>query len=198
VSTVTDAELWRRTRSGDADAFASLFDRYAHGVYRYCFRRTANWAFAEDITSIVFLESWRRRREVALDEGKVLPWLLGVATNVIRNQRRSLRRYESALSRLPPHQPEPDFADELSTRLADEDRMRKLLDRLDDLTEAETEAFALCAWEGFSSTEAGEVLGVPARTIRTRLRRARAKLRDLALDGDSERNLCKTGGTVLP
>lgn len=97
-----DGELWARAQAGDAGAFGVLFDRHANSVYRYCFRRSADWAIAEDLTSVVFFEAWRRCADVELGEGRLLPWLLGVATNVIRNQRRSLRRYRAALERLPP------------------------------------------------------------------------------------------------
>lgn len=197
MSSKSDAELWSRARDGDVGAFTNLFDRYGNAVYGYCFRRTANWALAEDLTSIVFLEAWRRRREVSLAEEKVLPWLFGVATNVIRNQRRSLRRYESTLSRLPPSESQPDFTDGLADRLADEQRMRELLARLSRLSEPEQEAFVLCAWQGFSSVEAGELLGISPQTIRTRLRRARAELRDLAEDSGSDDDLSQAEGTVL-
>jgi DNA-directed RNA polymerase specialized sigma24 family protein len=44
---------------------------------------------AEDLTSVVFLEAWRRRAEVELERDLALPWLLGVAMNVLRNRRRS-------------------------------------------------------------------------------------------------------------
>ena len=75
--------------------FGLLFERHARAIYN-CFRRTADWAVAEDLTSIVFLEAWRRRERELLPE-KVLPWLYGIATNVIRNRRRSLRRHAAAL-----------------------------------------------------------------------------------------------------
>jgi DNA-directed RNA polymerase specialized sigma24 family protein len=76
--------LWARSRLGDTDAFGLLFERHARAIYNYCFRRTGDWAVAEDLLSVVFLEAWRRRNK-DLPEGKVLPWLFGIATNVVRN-----------------------------------------------------------------------------------------------------------------
>ena len=58
-----DRELWRRAVAGDAEAFGQLFDLHAKAVYNFCFRRLADWAMAEDMTSAVFLEAWRRRRQ---------------------------------------------------------------------------------------------------------------------------------------
>ena len=54
-----DFELWRRSREGDAEAFACLFRRHARQIYNYCFRRIGDWTVAEDVVSIVFLEAWR-------------------------------------------------------------------------------------------------------------------------------------------
>ncbi|NUW36509.1 hypothetical protein HTZ77_34650 [Nonomuraea sp. SMC257] len=77
----TDAELWRRAVDGDTEAFGVIFDRHARAVYNHCFRRTADWSEAEDITSVVFLEAWRRHGELSPERDSALPWLLGVANN---------------------------------------------------------------------------------------------------------------------
>jgi RNA polymerase sigma-70 factor (ECF subfamily) len=102
VETPTDNALWERAAAGEPDAFGALYERHARAIYNYLFRRCADWALAEDLTSVVFLEAFRRRSEVEMRQGKVLPWLYGVATNVLRNQRRSLRRHAAALKRLSP------------------------------------------------------------------------------------------------
>jgi DNA-directed RNA polymerase specialized sigma24 family protein len=64
----------------------TLFERHAHGVYNHCFRRTASWADAEEITSAVFAEAWRRRHEVRPVHESARPWLLGVANNLPRSR----------------------------------------------------------------------------------------------------------------
>jgi DNA-directed RNA polymerase specialized sigma24 family protein len=73
---------------------------HARVIYNYCFRRIGNWATAEDLLSVVFLEAWRRR-DKELPPDKVLPWLFGIATNVVLNRQRSERRYLGALARMP-------------------------------------------------------------------------------------------------
>ena len=60
----TDTELLARAECGEADAFGVLFERHGPAVLQFCFRRTADAALAEDLTSIVFLEAWRKRGEV--------------------------------------------------------------------------------------------------------------------------------------
>src|SRR5690348_9920897 len=89
MAEVTDAFLWELAAGGDTSAFGRLYERHARTVYNYCFRRTGDWAAAEDLTAIVFLEAWRRRNQVQLQRQDAIPWFLGVATNVLRNARRS-------------------------------------------------------------------------------------------------------------
>jgi len=181
----TDAELWA---CGDAAAFGVLFERHARAVYNHCFRGTADWALAEDLTSLVFLEAWRRRDAVRLANESALPWLLGVATNVLRNGWRSRRRRAAALARLRPVD-EPDFSDDVEGRLDDERAMRDVLAVLAELPRREREVLALCVWAELGYEETAIALGIPIGTVRSRLARARARLRELTADSGHE-----TGG----
>jgi RNA polymerase sigma factor (sigma-70 family) len=171
-----DDELWSAVSRGDAEAYGVLFERHGRSVYNYCFRRTGDWARAEDLTSVVFLECWRRR-EVSLEQDKVLPWLLGIATNVCRNQQRSLARHRAALRRLPPAESTSEFADDLLERLEDKRRMREVLSVVSRLPRREQDALALCIWAGLSYEEAAAALRIPVGTVRSRLARARRRLR---------------------
>src|SRR5438093_11991323 len=155
----SDGELWRRAADGEPEAFGILFERHARAVYNYLFRRTADWSLAEDLTSVVFLEAWRRRREVRLERGLALPWLFGVATNVLRNRRRSQWRYRAALERIPPEHGE-DFADDANARLDDERRMRCALRSLSKLPKREQDVIALCGWADLSYEEAAIALDI--------------------------------------
>ncbi|MGB3412867.1 MAG: sigma factor [Microthrixaceae bacterium] len=95
-----DAELWERIRGGDAAAFVHLFERHGARIHGYALRRTAEPQTAEDVVAIVFLEAWRQRNRVELHQPSALPWLYGVAANVLGHERRSRRRYRGALDRL--------------------------------------------------------------------------------------------------
>lgn len=179
-----EASLWTRVRAGDAQAFGCLFERHGSAVYAYCFRRTADADRAADLTSVTFLEAWRRRN-VAVDGGKVLPWLFGVATNVLRNDRRALRRYRAALGRLHTAKVEQDFTDDLTHRLDANARMREALRVLKRLSKGERDVFVLVEWQGLSPEDAADGLGISAAAARTRLSRARRRLAHLA-SRDSE------------
>jgi RNA polymerase sigma factor (sigma-70 family) len=178
---VDDSALWARSRAGDSRAFGVLFERHAKTIYNFCFRRVGDWSVAEDLLSVVFLEAWRRRGK-ELPAGKVLPWLYGIATNVVRNGRRSQRRYRVALSRVPPERPDPDFQAAVDERLDDAARMRELLPLLATLPRRELDVLALCAWSDLSYEEAALALGIPVGTVRSRLSRARARLRELGIE----------------
>lgn len=175
---LSDADLWARSRAGDRDAFGLLFERYAKLIYNYCFRRIGNRAIAQDLLSMVFLEAWRRR-DKELPADKVLPWLYGIATNIVRHQHRSQRGYAAALSRLPTAQAEPDFAGSTDERLDYERQAQEALRRLGALPSAEQDVFVLCVGMELSYEDASVALGVPVGTVRSRLSRARARLLEL-------------------
>jgi RNA polymerase sigma factor (sigma-70 family) len=174
----TDRALWDQVRNGSDDAFGELFDRYAGRIFAYCFQRTADRAVAEDLTSIVFLEAWRRRRDATFTDDLVRAWLFAIATNVLRNQHRSQRRYRSAMARLPRGAVQPDFAEESDSRLTAEQAMREIMDVVDTIPKIERDCLALCTWQGLSSREAAVALGVAPETVRSRLHRAHKRLRD--------------------
>lgn len=174
----SDAELWARSRAGHSEAFGLLFERHAKLIFNYCFRRTGNREAARDMLQVVFLEAWRRRdKELAPD--KVLPWLYGIATNVLRNQRRSERRFAAALSRMPRGDASPDFADGAAERVDYERQAQAGLLRLESLPKGEQDVFALCVGMELTYEEAAFALDIAIGTVRSRLSSARARLGEL-------------------
>lgn len=172
-------------QAGDPDAFRELFDEHVRSVYNHAFRLTGNWSTAEDVVSLTFLEAWRLRDrvDVSVDAGSLRPWLLGIATNVARNVRRAARRHDGALARLPNEEVAPDFAEQVSARIDDRDRLALVRTALAALNKREREVLALCVWSGLDYAEAAEALGVPVGTVRSRLSRARKKLEKLVAAG---------------
>ena len=171
-----------RVRAGDADAFGTLFDEHARAIHRYACRLTGDQTGAEDVVAQTFLEAWRLRRKVRPEGGSLEPWLYGIATNVLRNARRSARRYRAALSRIPDPEPTSDHADALARRAGEQEEVAAARAAVRALRPAEREVVALCVWSGLSYAEAAEALGVPVGTIRSRLSRAKSRLQGLARD----------------
>jgi RNA polymerase sigma-70 factor (ECF subfamily) len=184
----SDQDLWSQAANEFAgEAFGELFERHADRVYAHCFSRTGSWSMAEDLTSVVFLEAWRRRSEVRFSGDSALPWLLGVANNATRNAQRSLRRHNLLLAKLPPPGEEADIAAAAAAKVDQERLAQHLLCAMGGLRQAEQEVLALCDWAGLSYAEAAVAMGVPEGTVRSRLFRARQRLRDLA---DDSRTRC--------
>ncbi|MET9036604.1 RNA polymerase sigma factor [Streptomyces mirabilis] len=181
-----ETSLRARVRAGDPDAFRQLFDEHAAVVHRHAVRMTGNWVMADDIVSLTFLEAWRLRERVFPRDDSLRPWLLGIATNAARNTARAARRHQAALTRVPPPDPVPDFADEVTQRLADTEELAAAQKALSKMRRGEREVFTLCVWEGLDAATAAEALGVAVGTVRARLSRARKRLRkltELELDG---------------
>src|SRR5262249_5209779 len=109
--------------------------------------------------------------------GSVLPWLLTVATNVVRDERRSTRRWLAALRRVPP---DPDAVDEGADQVADPgDGVRRLRVGLQGgrrLPRAEREALLMCVWSSVSYVDAATLLGISESSVRARVSRARGRL----------------------
>ncbi|WP_433308808.1 RNA polymerase sigma factor [Micromonospora sp. CA-269861] len=175
-----ESSLRARVRAGDPGAFAELFDTYARSVYNHAFRLTADWATAEDVMAATYLQAWRSRERVTEEGGSLRPWLLGIATNEARNHTRSNRRYRRvAAALLASDLILPDHADEVAGRLDDSRRIAAAIDALARLRRPEREVLTLCLWEGLDYESAAQALGVPVGTVRSRLSRARARLRTL-------------------
>ncbi len=167
-----------RIRAGDRDAFAQLFDQYAKAVYNHAYWLTADWAIADDVVSATFLQAWRLRAKVDAEGGSLRPWLLGIATNIARNLRRGDRRYRAAALALSSHQPVvPDHAERVANRVDDAERVALAVAALATLRRADREVLTLCLWQGLSYADAATALGIPVGTVRSRLSRAREKLR---------------------
>ncbi|MFD9034432.1 RNA polymerase sigma factor [Streptomyces sp. NPDC059567] len=168
-----------RVRSGDRAAFAEIFDEHARVVYAHAVRTTGDWAAAEDVMSLTFLEAWRLRDKLREEVRSVRAWLLGIATNVMRNTARAARRHREAMSRLPPPEVLADFSDDVVGHMADAQRLAAAARALQRLKRTEREVFALVVWSDLGYAAAAEALGIPVGTVRSRLSRAREKLRRL-------------------
>jgi RNA polymerase sigma-70 factor (ECF subfamily) len=189
----SDAVLWRRSRDGDGEAFGLLFDRHSDRVFRHALRFAGTKQDAEDALATAFLTLWRRRRDVRLVNGSVLPWLLATTTNVGLNIARSSRRYRTLLDHLPRSEAAPDPVSLLDAegRLGVDEPLRAALSGLRD---TDRRIVGLVILEGYSLAEAAELIGVSEPAAKVRLHRARERMR-VALHGRVLEEIQQIGGT---
>ena len=154
---------------------SDLFGQHSGSVLAYARRRLDSAEDAEDVVVEVFATAWRRRDDVP-DEA--LPWLYATAANVIAHVIRSEARRTRLGTRLATVRPLREDADPAEVVADATSAHAAIAAAMDDLAEADAELLRLWAWEGLEPTEIAAVLGCSPGTARTRMHRARARLRE--------------------
>ncbi|MFB8147655.1 RNA polymerase sigma factor [Microbacterium sp. NPDC056003] len=164
-----DEALWVRVCAGEEAALGALFDRHEARLFRHARRLLTAREDAKDAVTIAFFELWRKQAAVRLVDGSPLPWLLNTVSNSARNLERSGRRYRALLARTPAAAPAaaPTAQDETGVLAA-----------LKRLPAREQSVVVLTVLEGYPERAAAETLGIPLGTVKSRLARAKSKLRD--------------------
>ncbi|HLL38008.1 MAG TPA: RNA polymerase sigma factor [Streptomyces sp.] len=161
------------------EAFAAIFDRYADDIHRYIARRLGSDT-ADDLMAETFVIAFQRRRRYDPAHPHARPWLYGIATNLISRHRREEASRLRALSRLAslapgrePGGPQDGVADRLGGTAAD----GALAGALAALPARYRDVLLVIAWGELDYAEAAQALNLPVGTVRSRLHRARTKLR---------------------
>lgn len=160
---------------GSDQRFESIYESHGAAVAAYCRRRVAG-DVVDDMVAEVFMVAWRRFAEIA--EGSELPWLYGVARNVVANQRRSVGR-RSRLAVRASSQPVATAPESATAVLAGNPLV---LAALATLSSSHQEILRLRAWEDLSSAKIAVVLDISAAAVDMRLSRAKRRF-ERALNG---------------
>ncbi|MGA2837112.1 MAG: RNA polymerase sigma factor [Acidimicrobiales bacterium] len=166
----------------DPDAFAILFERHALPLQRYMVTRVGR-GDAEDLAGETFATAFRARRSYDLGRADARPWLFGIATNLAHHHWRAEgRRAKWSEASLAAPDAE-DQADEVASRIVFQSHRGPIGTALGQIDPAALDVLLLVAGPGFSYEEVSVALGIPVGTVRSRLSRARSRLRELL--GDS-------------
>lgn len=158
--------------------FRQLFADNERDLLAYALRRVERPEDAADIVAETFLTAWRRLGKVPEgDDGRL--WLFGVARRQIANQRRSRLRQSRLADRLRHELP---AAIATSARSAEDHRAAAVIAALGRLDDEDREILRLTAWEGLTPIQVAKVMNLPGPTVRTRLHRARGRLRAEVLE----------------
>jgi RNA polymerase sigma factor (sigma-70 family) len=171
-----DAAIIEASRS-QPEEFAALFDRHAPLIHRYIARRVGIQS-ADDLVAETFLAAFRRRVRYETSQRDARPWLYGIATHLIsqyrREESRQLRIRLAASAELP----EPGHSDRVAGDLTASAVRGVLAAALADLPDRERDVLVLIAWEQLSYDEVATALHIPVGTVRSRLSRGRARVRE--------------------
>jgi RNA polymerase sigma-70 factor (ECF subfamily) len=160
----TDAELIGRS-IGEPHAFGLLFDRHMAAVHAFTQRRVGR-DLAEEVTAETFARGFEARSRYDLAQEDALPWLLGIAGNVLRRHWRSERRRLAAYARAAKHE-RPGAAPDVDGAM---------MAAVARLPRRQREVLLLAAWADLTYAEVARALDLPIGTVRSRLARARSRL----------------------
>ena len=176
-----DAELVTRSVGGDLSAFNQIVDRYQSQVYNVATRTLGSRIAAEDVTQETFISAYKAIR--GFRGGNLRAWLLRIARNQCFDHLRSMRRrpessLEEAFEDTGFVHPAP--ADSLPETQALTAELGRAISRaIDALPRDQRITLVTIDIQGLSYEETAEAFGVSIGTVKSRLSRARSKVRDL-------------------
>jgi RNA polymerase sigma factor (sigma-70 family) len=173
---LTDGDVFARSVS-EPQLFRLIFDRHYRSVYGYLNRRVGR-TIADDLAAETFTRAFERRSTYNSAAERALPWLLGIAINLLAHHRRSEARQFRALAAARPGGDEPSGG--IDAALAE-----RLVVGLEQLDDYDREALLLYAWGELKYEEIAAALSIPLGTVQSRLHRARRKLRQV-LEAEAE------------
>jgi RNA polymerase sigma-70 factor (ECF subfamily) len=172
-----DADLMKQIRSGQADAFEELYDRYAARAYRVARSVCSDHGRAEDAVQEAFAAVWHNRAAYLNERGTVAAWLLSVvryrSIDIIRRDAKHANHQAGEEMILSRREPGENMADRVVARI-DAGRLHALLQRLPDY---QREVIVLAYYGELTHREIAAELGLPAGTVKGRMRLGLEKLR---------------------
>jgi RNA polymerase sigma-70 factor (ECF subfamily) len=172
----TDAEAIEASRA-EPTAFAVVYDRHAAVVFRFLVRRVGRDT-ADELLGETFRIAFQRRSSFDCERVSARPWLYGIASNLVAKYRRSEARRMNAFGRMTAACPTEEPADAAAAAVDAQRSWPEVARRVAALPDAERDALLLFAWEELSYEEVAAALNIPVGTVRSRLSRARRRLRE--------------------
>jgi RNA polymerase sigma-70 factor, ECF subfamily len=162
-------KILRRLTAGDSQALGEFYDLYAGLVNGLALRILRDTAEAEDVVQEVFVQVWRQSSRYDAGRGTPEAWLCTMArTRALDRLRRRVSRREEPAEAAPPSTAAPTSPDAIAVRKA-----------LDGLSTDQRKALELAYYEGLTQSEIATRLGEPLGTVKTRIRTAMIRLREV-------------------
>lgn len=157
--------------------FEAIFDRHHNAVHGYI-RRRVGMTHADDLAAEVFVLAFERRARFDQSASSARPWLLGIATNLMRHHWRRERRQLRAYARSGIDPLALGFEAEAVARLDATMQHKELAGALADLSKRDRDVLLLSAWGGLEPHEIAVALDIEPGTARSRLFRSRRQMRE--------------------
>lgn len=178
MSPHTDAEVIAASIT-EPSAFGELFDRHATTMFRYFVRRVGP-DDADSLLGELFRVAFERRGTFEVNRAEARPWLYGIASNLLaRHREREARRLQGTARLLNTTVTPGNAFDEVDERLDAARLWADVATAIGALPQSERDVLMLFAWESMPYDEIAAALEIPAGTVRSRLNRARGRLREL-------------------
>jgi RNA polymerase sigma-70 factor (ECF subfamily) len=163
-------ERWlvRQAKSGDSQAFASIYDAYVERVYRYIYFRITDDATAEDLTSQVFLKAWENLHRYESSGTPYLAWLYTIARNLVIDHYRTQKNTVSIDDAIHLAAQGPSLDDEVQGRF----EIQEMRDALQFLTDEQQQVLILRFISGLSTEHVAEIMNKRQGAIRALQMRA--------------------------
>ncbi|TML43978.1 MAG: RNA polymerase sigma factor [Actinobacteria bacterium] len=190
----SDADLLRGSL-GDPRRFAALFDRHAGVLFRFLIRRVGRDT-ADELLGETFRIAFERRSTFDGRQPSARPWLYGIATNLVARHRRTEARRLRATARLAGAATADSPADVVAAAVDAREVWPAVMAGIAELPDGERDALLLYVWEEMSYEEVALALEIPVGTVRSRLNRARGRLRELAAPGGQGTDAARRGDRV--
>lgn len=177
-----DQRLVKLAQNGDMSAFNTIVERHQRAVYATCLRMLRDPQLAEDATQDAFVRAWSAIQ--SFRGGIVRPWLLRIATNRTYDMLRSKARHPAQSLDAQPFESEPEWTTQVSAgehpeQFTTRDELSDLLqEALASLPDDQRLAIVLSDVQGYGYDEIAQVMDIAVGTVKSRISRGRARLRD--------------------
>ncbi len=179
----TDSQLIEQVRGGDLNAFSQLIVRYQDRVFRIQFQFLQDYQLAEDLTQETFVRVHANLTRYDATKGAFSTWLYTIARNLARNALAKRAREKGTETLVEVATPEGESPRGMASR---KDVIAQLDAALQGLPELYQTAFILAEIEELPLSQVAEIEGVPLGTIKSRVSRAKEKLREALQKQDHE------------
>ena len=174
---LADEDLISLVALGDAEAFATLYDRHSRPAHSLAYRMMGEKQAAEDITQDAFIKLWRSATSYRAERASVRTWLLSIVHNRGIDQLRSVashrRTQEKIEASAPKSQPSEAFSE--SWRNSQREQVREALRTL---PKEQLNILELAYFSGYTHVEIAELLDVPLGTVKGRMRLGLKKMKE--------------------